>query len=68
MSKYIDFVKNVDANSWSAVNKKSGLELGIIEWHNGRRRYVVFLGDGLVFDDISLRDLYLFLKELNVSR
>jgi len=40
MPKYIDFVKNNSDNSWSVVNKKSGLEPGVIEWYNRWRRFI----------------------------
>ncbi|MFH1383358.1 MAG: hypothetical protein ABIH47_00130 [Candidatus Omnitrophota bacterium] len=63
MPKYIDFVKDNSDNSWSVVNKKSGLELGVIEWYN--RRYVMFFGDNLILDNICLKELCQFMESLN---
>lgn len=50
------------------VDNNSGVELGVIKWKSGWRRYVINVNDGIIFDSSCLKEIIQFLDKLMGDR
>jgi hypothetical protein len=57
------------SGEWTCINKKSGFELGWIEYYSRWRQYVIttFAHDA-IFNDQCLKDIAEFLCALNIDK
>ena len=50
-------LKGQKTKRFNVVNKESGVQIGYIAWYGPFRKYSLFVGTGIVFEEKCLRDI-----------